>query len=162
VVSLLGMSTIFPIAPAGNATWVLLLLVVPILLLAGAMYVMAASVVGSRNASFELDAHSLTLRGDMYGRSVPRAEIRASDVRVVDLDREPKLTPVRRTFGTALPGYRSGWFRLADGEKALLYVTDRSRVVYVPTTAGYSILLSPSDPDGLAASLREPPVRVVR
>jgi hypothetical protein len=156
------MTTTFPIAPAGNATWVLLLLAIPVLLVGVAIYVMAASLVGSRNASFELDAHALTLRGDMYGRSVPRAVIQTDAVRVIDLDREPKLTPVRRTFGTALPGYRSGWFRLADGEKALLYVTDRSRVVYVPTTEGYSILLSPSDPEGLAASLREAPHPVVR
>lgn len=156
------MTTTFSIAPAGNASWVLLLLVIPILLLGVAMYVLAASVVGSRNASFEIDPYALTLRGDLYGRTVPRTSIRTEGVRVVDLDREPKLAPVRRTLGTALPGYRSGWFRLADGEKALLYVTDRSRVVYVPTTAGYSILLSPSDPDGFAASLREAPATVVR
>jgi hypothetical protein len=41
-------------------------------------------------------------------------------------------------------------------------VTDRSRVVYVPTTEGYSILLSPSDPEGLAARLREPLPPVTR
>jgi hypothetical protein len=127
-----------------------------------AVVVMVRSVVGSRNASFEIDAHALTLRGDLYGRTIPRAAIRTTGVRVVDLEREPKLAPQRRTFGTALPGYRSGWFRLADGEKALLYVTDRSRVVYVPTTEGYSILLSPSDPEGLAAILREPLPPVVR
>ena len=156
------MTTTFPIAPAGAATWVLMLLVIPVLLLGIALYVMTASVAGSRNASFAIDAHALTLRGDMYGRTVPRAVIKTAGVRVVDLDREPKLTPTRRTFGTALPGYRSGWFRLADGEKALLYVTDRSRVVYVPTTEGYSILLSPSDPEGLVARLREPLPPVTR
>jgi hypothetical protein len=54
---------------------------------------------------------------------------------------------VARTVGTALPGYRSGWFRLANGEKALVYVTDPSRVVYVPTTDGYSLLLSVAETD---------------
>jgi hypothetical protein len=52
-----------------------------------------------------------------------------------------------------MPGYQSGWFRLKNGEKALLYLTDRSRAVYVPTTAGYSVLLSPDDPDGFLKAL---------
>ena len=53
-----------------------------------------------------------------------------------------------------MPGYRSGWFRLRDGEKALLYVTDPTRVVYVPTTEGYSVLLSVAEPDVFLSSLR--------
>ena len=39
------------------------------------------------------------------------------------------------------------------GEKALVYLTDWSRVVYVPTDGGYALLLSPTDPDGLLAAL---------
>jgi hypothetical protein len=57
-------------------------------------------------------------------------------------------------MGTGLPGYRSGWFRLRNGEKALLYLTDTSRAVYVPTTAGYGVLLSPQNPDEFVAALR--------
>ena len=56
--------------------------------------------------------------------------------------------------GTGLPGYQAGWFRLRNGEKALVYLTDRGRAVYVPTTAGYSVLLSPAEPDAFLAALR--------
>jgi hypothetical protein len=49
--------------------------------------------------------------------------------------------------GTALPGYRSGWFRLANGGKGLLYVTDPAKVVRVPTTEGYTVLLSVEEAD---------------
>jgi hypothetical protein len=62
--------------------------------------------------------------------------------------------PARRTVGTGLPGYRAGWFRLRNGEKALLYLTDTSRAVYIPTTAGYSVLLSPAQPDEFVSALR--------
>lgn len=149
------MTTTFPIAPSASAAWVLPVIAVPLVLaLAGALYVMGSSLVGSRNASFEVGPYGVTLRGDLYGRTIPSRAIRMEGVRIVDLDREPKLRPTRRTFGTALPGYRSGWFRLADGEKALLYVTDRSKVVYLPTSEGYSVLLSPTDPTGFVASLR--------
>lgn len=57
-------------------------------------------------------------------------------------------------MGTGLPGYQAGWFRLTNGERALLYLTDRRRAVYVPTTAGYSVLLSPAEPDAFVSALR--------
>ena len=72
----------------------------------------------------------------------------------VDLGREEQLRPKWRRIGTALPGYQAGWFRLRNGEKALLYLTDRTRAVYIPTTAGYSLLLSPADPDRFLSQLR--------
>ena len=56
-----------------------------------------------------------------------------------------------------MPGYRSGWFKLEGGERALLYLTDVQRAVYVPTTEGYGVLLSPSDPDAFVAALRALP-----
>ncbi|HYG81514.1 MAG TPA: PH domain-containing protein, partial [Pyrinomonadaceae bacterium] len=58
------------------------------------------------------------------------------------------------TMGGAFPGYASGWFRLANGEKALLYLTDRRKAVYIPTADGYSVLISPNNPDAFLAALR--------
>jgi hypothetical protein len=58
-----------------------------------------------------------------------------------------------RTLGTGLPGYKAGWFRLGNGEKALVYLTDLERAVYVPTRAGYSLLLSPADPQAFLNAL---------
>jgi hypothetical protein len=37
--------------------------------------------------------------------------------------------------------------------KGLLFLTDRSRTVYVPTTDGYALLISPADPESLLAAL---------
>jgi hypothetical protein len=85
---------------------------------------------------------------------VPWAALRVKEARVVDLAREADLEPRSRRVGTGLPGYAAGWFRLRNGERALLYLTARRRVLYVPTTAGYTILLSPGDPEGMLAELR--------
>ena len=41
-----------------------------------------------------------------------------------------------------------------SGEKALVYMTDRTRAVYVPTTAGYSVLVSPADPEAFVSAVR--------
>lgn len=74
---------------------------------------------------------------------------------MVDLRLEPSRKPASRTMGTGLPGYAAGGFRLGNGEKALLYLTDRTRAVYVPTHDGYSVLLNPHDPERMADELRD-------
>src|SRR5207247_10569569 len=108
----------------------------------------------ARASRLVIRAERLRPAGDLYGRLVPRAELRVCRARRVDLARDATLRPRWRRMGTGLPGYQAGWFRLRNGEKALLYLTDRSRAVYIPTTAGYSLLLSPPAPDGLLSRLR--------
>ena len=143
----------FSIAPAATRTlWflsvVLVVVLVPVLALVG------RSVVASRTAHFDVSSAGLQLRGDWYGRLIPAGQIRSNAVKRVDFAAEPALTPQRRTMGTGLPGYQAGWYRLKNGERALLYLTDRSRAVYVPTTAGYSVLLSPAEPDAFMSAIR--------
>lgn len=144
---------VFSIAPvAGRAMWGLA--AVPGVILILVVGLLAAAIVGSRSARFEVSADGLRLRGDLYGRVIPTPQLRPGEARRVDFAITPELEPRIRTLGTGLPGYRAGWFRLRNGERALLYLTDRSRAVYIPTSAGYGVLVSPADPDGLVEALR--------
>jgi hypothetical protein len=141
----------FPIAPAASRY---LWFVIPVLaVLVVAMALVLISVRGSRTARFEVRSDGLALHGDLYGRVIPKTQLRLELARRVNLMVESDLRPRSRRVGTALPGYQAGWFRLANGEKALLYLTDRTRAVYIPTTAGYGLLLSPLDPDAFLARL---------
>jgi len=142
----------FSIAPAGlKPLWLLL----PIgVIMFGAAAVLVISLLGSWTARFDVSSDGLRLRGDLYGRFIPASELRARDAKRVDWSADPGLEPRSRTWGTGLPGYQSGWFRLQNGEKALLYLTDRTRAVYIPTTRGHGVLLSPSDPDAFLSALR--------
>jgi len=140
---------VFTIAPAaGKAMWIVAVILVPIVGL------IILTILGSRTARFEVSPEGLRLRGDLYGRLIPSNQLRTDAAKRVDLNAQPELAPRIRTLGTGLPGYQAGWFRLRNGEKALLYLTDRGRAVYVPTTAGYSVLLSPNDPEGFLSALR--------
>jgi hypothetical protein len=143
---------VFPIAPAASRYLWFLLPVALVLLTVFA--VIATSLHGAHASRFEIRADGLRLVGDLYGRLVPRSQLRVALARRIDLTREPELRPTARRFGTGLPGYQAGWFRLANGEKALLFLTDRQRAVYIPTTLGFSLLLSPADPDSFLARLR--------
>ena len=69
------------------------------------------------------------------------------ETRVVNLIHESEFKPSIRTNGIGLPGYQEGWFNLNNGRQGLLFVTDRSQVVYIPTKQGYALLLSPKQPE---------------
>ncbi len=142
----------FPIVPGSVR---MLWLIVPVcLLVAASVAGLIYSLSGARNARFEVSPAGLRLRGDFYGRLIPPSDLRVDDARAVDLDSEPSLAPRTRLVGTAITGYRAGWFRLRNGERALLYVTDTRRVAYLPTVNGYAVLLSVPDPNALLASLK--------
>jgi hypothetical protein len=143
----------FPIAPAESRyLWFLIPMAV---ILFGVMALLATTIAGSRTSRFEVASDGLRLRGDLYGRLIPRSELRLDEARRVDLREERSLRPKWRTMGTGLPGYQAGWFRLQNGQKALLYLTDRSRAIHIPTNAGYSVILSPADPDAFLARMRD-------
>ena len=143
------MNEVFEIA-SSNARWGFVVLgLIPVLIGLG----LIAS--GLNMPRLEITDAGLRLSGELYGRLIPTSELRLEQSRLVDIGLEPNLAPVIRTFGTGLPGHSTGWYRLRNGEKALLYLTDRSHAVYVPTTAGYAVLVSPKDQARFLAQLQK-------
>lgn len=104
--------------------------------------------------AFEASGDGLRIRGTLFGRTIPAAVLRLSEARVVDLRTTPALQPAWRLFGVGLPGYRAGWFRLGNKERALVFLGRSHRALYIPTTAGYALLIAPNDPDGCLGTLR--------
>lgn len=149
------MTEIYPIAPAGKGA---LYLMVPIvLLLAFLLVALVAFTVSAGKGSVEVTAEALRVKAPFYGRSVPRTALRLDGAKVVDFASERELRPKWRTNGIGLPGYACGWFRLRNGEKALLLVTDRRKVLYLPTAEGYSLLVSAAEPERLLGVLKGGP-----
>ncbi len=151
------MSETFAIAPASSKA---LYFLVPVIVFAFAALSVALVALGSAafattRTRFEVSTDGLHIRGGevMWKSFVPRAALDARSARRVDFQREPELRPTRRTMGTALPGYAGGWFRLENGQKALVYLTDRTNAVLIPTRENYVVLVSPQDPDGLVRAL---------
>jgi Bacterial PH domain len=146
------MTEVFPMVPApARALWFLAGIGAVLAALIGVFAFIAYS---SQTVRFEVSPAGLRLRGDFFGRAIPAGSIVLGEARAADFAREPALRPARRTWGTALPGYVAGWCRLRSGESALLYLTDRSRAVYVPTREGFAVLVSVNDPEAFLRALR--------
>lgn len=146
------MSEVFPITPAsGNIFWVL----GPVgVLLLGLLAMFGYISYSATHVRFEVSPEGLRIRGDLYGRFVPAESLVPAEAKEINLRSDTAHRPTLRTNGAGLPGYKAGWFRLADREKALLFVTDTSRVVYLPTRDGFALLLSPANPQGFISSLQ--------
>lgn len=143
---------IFAISPASpKPLWLLGIICI---LMAVILAALAYTAYSSRHSSVEIDSNRIKLVGDFWGREIPFKLLNISDARILDLTATTEYAPKRRTFGTGLPGYASGWFRLRNGEKALVYLTKRDKVVYLPTSDGYSLLLSVEDPQRFIQTLQ--------
>lgn len=149
---LVSMPEIFTIVPApGRALGVLTGTGIFLLLLIVLFGYIAYS---GRNARFEVSDEGLRIRGTLYGRTIPLHALVVDEARVVDLTEEPALRPMVRTNGVGLSGYNAGWFRMQNGDRALLFVTERDRTVHLPTREGYDVLLSAERPDAFVDALR--------
>jgi len=146
-------SRVFPIFPASiKAFWVILVIIISLIVFCVFFGFIAYS---ARNVKFEVNEQGLHIKGGIYGRFIPKDSLIKENVRILNLNIEREYRPRLRTNGIGLPGYSEGWFRLENGEKALLFVTDRSNIVYIPTKEGYSVLLSTGQPEELLKAMDE-------
>jgi len=88
-------------------------------------------------------------------RVVGICELYIDRARVVDLAERTGLKPLFKTNGPSLPGFHSGWFRLRNRSCAFVAIAGGSRVLWLPTTRGYDLLLQPRQPQALLQHLRE-------
>jgi Bacterial PH domain len=147
------MREIFPmIPPATNTvTWIMVAVTA---LMGGLALLFTYFALTMGKASFEVSSEGLRLRGDLYGRLIPAQSLQVEQAQIVNLNHDASHQLKLRTMGTSVPGHQAGWFRLNNGEKALVYLTDRSRVVYLPTRNGYSVMLSTPQPEAFLAALQ--------
>lgn len=118
---------------------------------------LAAIGFATRQVVFEVAPDALRIRGDLFGRRIPLASLRRDEARVVNIASGPDRLPLIRTRGVGLPGYVSGWCRAFRHEgKLLVFLTERTRVVRIPTTEGYTLLLSPAAPESFLRALGVP------
>ena len=146
-------SQVFTIVAGNNGPfWMLAGLTMFLLVLVGLFAWLAYS---SRNMRFEVSADGLRIAGGMYGRMIPVASLKIDETRVLHLGCDRQYQMRWRTNGAGLPGYAAGWFKLRNGEKSLCFVTDQTKVVYVPTTEGYSVMMSVAYPESFKSALAE-------
>ena len=103
--------------------------------------------------SVALEAGLLVIRAGLNTRRVQASALELERARIIDLDQQVELLPGRKTLGTSLPGYQSGWFRTRQWGKGFYLLTERRRVLWLPERNGAHLLLSLQQPQALLAAL---------
>lgn len=144
---------VFSISPASSRPlWFITFIGVLLTLI---LAILVYTAYSSQHSRVEIESNHLRLVGDLWGRTISRELLDSSQARIIDLYPGSDYSLKHRTLGTGLPGYASGWFRLQNGEKALVYLTRRDRVVYIPTFLDYSLLLSVENPERFIRTLQQ-------
>ena len=108
----------------------------------------------TRRHRLRLDASGLELATTFYTRRFRWDELDPGQAREVDLDERPEYRPMLRTNGMSLPGFRSGWYRLRNGDRALVATAGGRRVLWLPTRKGHDLVLEAADPRALLERMR--------
>lgn len=103
--------------------------------------------------SVALEAGSLVIRAGLNTRRVQASALELERARIIDLHQHAELQPGRRTLGTSLPGYQSGWFRTRQWGKGFYLLTERRCVLWLPERDGPHLLLSLQQPQALLGAL---------
>ncbi len=103
----------------------------------------------------QLDLDQLRIKTSFYTRTVALSELQLGQARVVDLEERTEFKPALKTNGYALPGFKSGHFRLHNGENSFVAIAGGRHALWLPTASGKGLLLQLHQPDALLKRLRE-------
>ncbi len=103
----------------------------------------------------QLSPLALDVKTSFYSTSVPLSELMLDQARVIDLHERTELNPGMKSNGYAIAGFKSGHFRLKNGEKAFVAIAGERRALWLPTRLGKGLLLQPQQPEALLNRLRE-------
>ena len=147
----------FPLIPAANGpVYALgLLMAVCLVICLSLLLLFGYCAYSARNTVVTVSESGLQIQGNLYGRHIPFCSIELDQAEVVDLSQTTPYQPRLRTNGIGLPGYQSGWFSLTNRQKALVFLTDRRQILYLPTSEGYVVLLSVERPQALLQTLQQ-------
>jgi hypothetical protein len=116
--------------------------------------VLLGTAAGIRNPMIRLGKNGLLINVSFIRKTWALSELDGTDACLVDLEQRKDLRPKWKLWGAAFPGLSSGLFKLYNGEKSHVYLTDRRKVVYIPSAHG-PILLSLENPRQFIEHLKE-------
>lgn len=105
--------------------------------------------------SYTLTPSTLVIHDRFYPVTLDRAGVDRQGIRVVDIATDPNWRPTARTNGFANSHYRSGWFRVAIGQKVRMYWTTSTQLVlFPPKGEGTPVLLEVAQPEQFIVEVR--------
>ena len=127
----------FEIAPSQHGTsWILLLLGFIVVALGLLIVILAFP---NRKGSIQVLDQKILIKF-AYSTRLNFSEVNIQEIEAINLIEKPLLID-QRINGFSFPGINVGWFK-GDNQKYKLFLTEKSSVLKIPTTLGYTIYVS--------------------
>ena len=127
---------------------IMLIIIIPLIILTFGI------ISSMRNTTISLTENELIIKSMFYGRKIPLENIMINGIKKINLEEDTEYNISIRTNGTSIPGFKSGWMRLKNGEKALTFITDKNNVVLIPVK-DYLLLFSMDNIDDFINKIKE-------
>ena len=125
------------------------------------LVVWTAMAWAMRRHRIELQPDALTVIAGFHRDRLALSELKLEQARVGTFGEYPEWKPFLKSNGTALPGFRGGWFRTRRWQRAFVCLAGGERVLWIPTTRKHVLLLDARQPQALLERLRGLPGGVV-
>ncbi len=109
---------------------------------------------GVRNPQAMLGKDGLKIRVSFVNKTWALSALNRDAAKEISLDNNEPLKPRWKLYGAAMPGLKSGLFKLKNGENAYIYITSGQKIVYIPSNKG-PILLSMEKPSAFLDYLKK-------
>ena len=96
-------------------------------------WLMAGIISATKNTSISIKDGEVVINSFIYGRKIPIENIMVNEVKPINLNVDKEFNVSIRTNGIGMSNFLSGWAQLNNGSKALVFLTDRDNVLFVPT-----------------------------
>ena len=101
-----------------------------ILLLLGLIIGIAFSI---RHTNISIKDNEIIIKSFLYGRKIPVEDVLINEIQTINLKQNDEYNISIRTNGIGLPNFHFGWMRLKNGQKALVFLTNKENVLLMPT-----------------------------
>lgn len=125
--------------PIPMVTWITIMCVVVLLVVIMLLIILPTltfSIVVSENY---IHIRALPLLNVKFSRE------EVEHIEVIDLNLTPQLHIKWRTWGIGLPGWKVGWFKLANGANAFVAISSYRESVVIKLKDGKYVILSPKE-----------------
>lgn len=130
------------IQPKGNVyIFPIIFIVFMIIIALLVIGLMGGIISASKNTNISINNNDVVINSFMYGRKIPIENVLVNEIKAINLSENKEFAVSYKTNGINVPKLTSGWVKLKNGKKALVFITDQEKVLLMPTK-DYIVLFS--------------------
>lgn len=103
----------------------------------------------------EWQTDGFTVLTSFYKQAYLHRDLLLDAASIINLENDKEHRPILKTNGYAVPGFKSGWFRLRNKQSAFCAIGPGRKILMIPTNKGHCLMLGTLTPDKTLEQLKQ-------